>query len=191
MKQIDINVTIREDIGNSKLRQARKEGLVPAVIYGPNVHKAIYLKRLDIEKVVYSPETYLVNVKVEEETYPSIIREVQYHPVHDYITHVDFYAVPMDVPVTVELPIKLVGLAEGVKVGGKLVQLVRRIKVKGLIKDLPSAVEVDVTHLKLGKSILVRDLPQENLPYKIRVADTVALAKIEIPRALRVGQRQG
>ena len=190
MKQVELNATIREDVGNAKVRKSRAQGLVPGVVYGPKVHKFIYVKRIDLEKVVYTPETYLVNLNVDGETYQTVIREVQYHPVHDYIMHVDFYAVPTDVPVTVELPIKLVGLAEGVKRGGKLVPLIRRMKVKGLIKDLPSAVEIDVTHLGLGKSILVRDLPKDKYPFVIRMSDTVAIAKIEIPRALRVKQQQ-
>ena len=188
MKKITLNATTRTEKGGRTAKRAHREGKVPAIMYGPQVHKYLYLKRLDIERIVFSPETYLIALSVEgeEKTYSTIIREIQYHPIHDYVIHVDFYAVPMDVPVTVELPVKLVGLAEGVKKGGKLVPLVRRIRVKGLINDLPSAVEVDVTPLKLGKSILVRDLPPQN--FRIRMAPTVALARIEIPRALRVQQ---
>ncbi len=189
MKNITLHTTLRTEKGASALNRARREGKIPAVVYGKDVHKLLYLNRLETEKVVFSPETYLVQLDVEGEKINTIIREVQYHPVHDYITHVDFYAVPSDVPVTVNLPIKLVGLAEGVKVGGKLVQLVRTVKVKGLIKDLPSAVEVDVTSLKLGKSFLVKDLAAD-LPFRVRMSPTVALAKVEIPRALRVGMKR-
>ncbi len=190
MKDITLKATVRTEKGASAANKARREGRIPAVVYGPNVHKLLYLDRLETEKVVYSPETYLVKLDLDGEIIDTVIREVQYHPVHDFIIHVDFYAVPSDVPVTVNLPIKLTGLAEGVKVGGKLVQLVRTVRVKGLIKDLPSAVEVDVTSLKLGKSFLVKDLPAD-LPFRVRMSPTVALAKVEIPRALRVGMKKG
>ena len=188
MQEVHIQAQERKEQGRSAAQRARRQGFVPGVLYGKKVHKLLYVRRHDLNKIVYTLETYLVNVELNGETFQCVIREVQYHPVHDYIIHVDFYCVPKGEPVTVELPVKLVGVAPGVLAGGRLVQQIRKMRVKGLIKDLPSTVEVDVSNLQLGKALLVRDLPP--YPFRVRMAPTVAIARIEIPRALRVQREQ-
>lgn len=187
MKRVTLQAEKRTEFGHSHAQQALRNGKVPGVLYGPSVHEFLYVKRHDLEKIVYTTETFLVQLNLEGKVYDTIIREVQYHPVHDYIRHVDFYAVPKDRKVTVELPLVLTGNSIGVQKGGRLGQLIRKIRVRGFIEELPSHVEVDISHLDLGQAMLIRDLP--DFPFDIRMEPSIAIARIEIPRALRVEQQ--
>jgi len=93
----------------------------------------------------------------------AVLKEVQFHPVKDQVLHIDFLHVFEDVPVVVEIPVRLKGLAAGVKSGGKLTLDLRKLKARALYKHLPEALEIDVTKLKLGKSIQVAELDFKNV----------------------------
>jgi len=186
MKRVELKAEKRNEFGRSHVRRAIREGKVPGVLYGPSLHEFLYVKRHDLEKIVYTSETFLVQLHLDGRVYDTVIREVQYHPVHDYIRHVDFYAVPADRKVTVELPLVVKGNAIGAQKGGRLIQLVRKVRVRGLLSDLPSHIEVNVSNLDLGQTLYIRDLPEA--PFDIRMEPSTALVRIEIPRSLRVGQ---
>ncbi len=178
MKSIDLKVYRREEKGKSAARKLRKEGKVPCVIYGNGgvIHGYVYEREL--KDLIYTPEVFLINIDLEGEKLQAIVKDTQFHPVTDRILHVDFMQVVEDKPVRVYMPVKLVGFAKGVQAGGQLYQLMRYIKVKGLVKDIPDHLEIDVTDLGLGKSLKISDLHFDNLEILEPASAVVALVKL-------------
>lgn len=176
----------RESTGSAEARRLRRAGQVPCAIYGKGFSLPFSLSQTEAHKIVFTPHVYLFELALDGHTYSAILREYQLHPVHDYVMHLDFLACGLEDEVTVALPVKLVGIAEGVQMGGKLVPLSRRLKVKGRLKDLPSVVEIDVSSLKLGKTLTVGKVSLPGLTI-VDSPDT-GIARIEVPRALRAQQ---
>lgn len=180
MKTIELAATLRADAGKKFSKKIRKDEAVPAVIYGGQSNIMITVNAKELAKVICSPNVYVVNIVVEGKTHSTIVKDIQFHPVTDSILHVDFFEVDDTKKVTVSLPIACVGQAEGTKQGGKLIQVARKLRVNGVAKNLPEAIEVDVTPLGIGKSIMVGDLNFEN--FKIAESKSHVLVTIKATR---------
>lgn len=170
MKAITINGTKRAAIGKKATKAARREGLVPCNIYGLQkdengapVAVAFTISEKEAKKLIYTPHIYLIDLNLDGEDHKAILRETQFHPVKDNILHIDFLEVHAEKPIVIGVPVQTQGLAEGVRAGGRLVTLVRKINVKALYQNVPEKLVIDVTKLQLGKSIKVGDLSFENL----------------------------
>ncbi len=183
MKTIDLQVHKRETTGKREAKDLRKNEMVPGVIYDNSKAIHITASRLDLRKVIYSPDTYIVNLNLDGETYATVVRDADYHPLTDIVQHVEFLRVTKEKPVAVSLPIKFVGTAAGVAKGGKLAIKLRSLKIKGIAFDLPDKIQVNVSKLELGESIKVQDAEQEGI--KILTSPSAAIATVVIPRALR------
>jgi large subunit ribosomal protein L25 len=183
MKTFDLKGTVRTDLGKKATKAERVLDKVPCVLYGgaENVHFTTTIG--EIRKMIYSPEVFVVNLDIDGKKTKSIMKALQFHPVSDKVLHIDFLEVTEDRPVVVELPVKLEGLAEGVKAGGKLALEMRKLKVKGLYTQIPENVIVDVTELGLGKSIQVANVAVENL--EILNAKNAVVAQVKLTRAAR------
>lgn len=170
MKEISINGTSRADMGKKASKIARKEGLIPCVIYGekkgenglPEAQHFVVSER-ELNKVIYSPDIYLVRINLDGTERTAVIREMQFHPVKDNVLHVDFYEVVPGKQIVMAVPISARGLAEGVRAGGKLIGMVRKLKVKATYDAIPEKLYIDVAHLGLGKSIKAGELSFEGL----------------------------
>ncbi len=163
MKTTNLKAEIRKTKTKGELNQLRKSRFVPGNICGDNVNLQIKIDERHLSKVLYTPDTYLINVEVEEKSYPAIIKEVQFHKVTDKPIHVDFQIVQENKPIKVSLPVKTKGQAEGVKMGGKLSISLRKVNVKGLAKDIPDELELDITNLGVGKTITCGDVQIPNV----------------------------
>ena len=117
----------------------------------------------DLRKLVYTPHIYVINLDIDGEHHTAILKELQFHPVTDALLHVDFYEVNDTKPITIGIPVKLVGLAQGVRDGGRMNLSIRKINVTAPYQQIPEHLDVDVTSLKLGKSIKVGQLSFEGL----------------------------
>lgn len=155
MKTAQLSGSLRTNVGKKDAAATRNAGLVPCVLYGQGEQTHFAVKRNDIEKIVFSPEVYQVELDVEGKKAKAIIRELQQHPVKDTIQHVDFLELSDSKPVKVGLPVRLTGSSKGVMAGGKLMQVFRRLNCVGLPQDLPEAITLDISKLKIGKSIRV------------------------------------
>jgi len=158
MKTTSLKAEKRDTKTKGDLNQLRKSGFVPGNVYDENTHLSIKIDERDLKKILYTPDTYVINLEVDGQTYPTILKEAQFHKVTDRPIHVDFQIVNENKPVTVTLPVITKGQAEGVKAGGKLQISMRRVKVKGLVKDIPDALEIDITNLGVGKTIVCGDI---------------------------------
>ena len=170
MKQISINGTARTELGKKAAKAIRNSGNVPCVLYGEKkdangqpeaIHFTVSEK--EINKLIYTPHIYLVDINIDGEDHKGILKEVQFHPVKDNVLHVDFLEVNAEKHIVMGVPIAPQGLAEGVRAGGRLITMVRKLNVKALYSAIPEKLNIDVTALQLGKSIKVGDLHFENL----------------------------
>jgi large subunit ribosomal protein L25 len=191
MKTVEIIGFKRANLGKSSSKESRDNGHVPAVMYGGKEQVHFEVPTILFKDIVYTPNAHLVDLNIEGSKHLCILQEVQFHPVNDMIIHADFMEVSDKKPVKMEVPLRLIGTAEGVLAGGKLVQKLRKIKVRALPKDLPDFVELEVSGLALGKSIRVGDIKSGS--FDILNSKSVTVATIEIPRALKgkTGEAEG
>lgn len=184
MKTTQISASVRTELGKRGTKDLRNAENVPAVIYHEGNASHIYISYLDARKVLYTAETFIVNITMEDGSkLDAIVRESQYHPVTDKIQHIDFVRVMSDKVIDVSLPLELSGTPEGVTKGGKLLTKLRRIKVRGIPSQLPDKVVVDVRGLDLGATIKISDVKFDNIT--VITAASSAIASVEIPRSLR------
>ena len=164
MQQITINGKGRVLGKKSDVKHLRKEGNVPCVLYGAGVENVIFsVTAKDLKLITHTPNSFSIDLVIDGTSYLAVFRAIQYHPISDEALHVDFLAVTEDKPVVIAVPVKVEGHSEGVKQGGKLVPGARKLKVSGLIKDLPDTLSVDITNLTIGKQINAGDLNFENI----------------------------
>lgn len=161
MKTAQLSGSLRVNVGKKDATALRNAGRVPCVLYGTGEQTHFHVKLNDIEKIVLSPEVYQVHLDVEGKKARGIIREIQQHPVTDRIRHVDFLEITDTKPVTVGLPVRLTGSSRGVLAGGRLMQVFRSLRSTGLVQDLPDAITLDISKLRIGHSIRVKaiDIP--------------------------------
>ncbi len=178
MKSFKLEGALREEVGKKSTKKIRKEGKVPCVLYGgeKNIHFESSVK--NFRHLIYTPNVYLVDIKVNDKNHKAIMQDIQFHPVSDDILHIDFLEISEDKNVTIDIPVILEGLAVGVKEGGNLYLLNRRLKIKGLAKDLPDTLNINVENLELGKSIKVLDLKFDNLEILTPKNSVVASVKL-------------
>lgn len=183
MKSIEIKGALRNATGKKDSKNLRKEDKTPCVLYGgkENVHFSV--EKLSLKKLVYTPNVYLVNLDIDGNKHTAILKELQFNPTTDEVSHIDFLETFDDKPVEISIPVELKGLAAGVKAGGKLQTLNRKLKVRALPKYLPDTLEIDVTKLALGKSIKVGDVSFENIEL-LNVKNTV-IAAVKLTRAAK------
>ncbi|MDR1153899.1 MAG: 50S ribosomal protein L25/general stress protein Ctc [Bacteroidales bacterium] len=153
MESIALKASLRKEIGKKSSKAIRAQEGIPCVLYGGEENVNFFATESDFRHLIFTPSVYIVNIDVDGKSHNAIIKDLQFHPVTDKLLHADFYEISDSKPITVEIPVKLTGSSMGVREGGRLVMECRKIKVKGLSKDIPAEIEVDVTELGIGKSI--------------------------------------
>jgi len=187
MKEVSLKGQSRTATGKKASKLDRKAGLVPCNLYGENtvdgkpVATAFVVPAADLRKVVYTPNIYVVNIELDGTIHKCVMKELQFHPVSDALLHIDFYEVSENKPIVIGIPVKLTGLAQGVRDGGRLNLSIRKINVKAPYTAIPDILEVDVTKLGLGKSIKVGELSFEGL--EIVTSKEVIVCSVKMTRA--------
>lgn len=190
MKEINVSGQKREDLGKKASKHLRKEGLVPCNLYGEQkedgkpVALAFAAPMSELRKIVYTPHIYVINLNIDGEHHTAILKELQFHPVTDALLHVDFYAVNDQKPITIGIPVKLVGLAQGVRDGGRMNLSVRKINVTAPYQQIPEHLDIDVTKLRIGKSIKVGQLSFDGLT--MATSKDVVVCSIKMTRSATV-----
>ncbi len=186
MQSVTIQGTLRSPNGTSGAKKIRKEGMVPCVMYSDG-EDALHFTAdpKEINQLIYTDEFRKATVSVDGQEYECILKNAQFDPVTDRLLHVDFQKLVAGTKLTVSVPVRLTGFAEGVQAGGRLDLKIRKLRIKALPKDLVDHIELDVTHLTLGKSIKVREIELDNI--EIMNAGGSPVAQVTIPRALRGG----
>lgn len=186
MEVFELKGEVRSNLGKKATKALRVAGKVPCVLYGGEANVHFSTSERDLRKLIYTPTVYLVKLVLDGKPYDAVMREIQFHPVSERVLHIDFYQIAEDKPVTMEVPVKTQGFAEGVQAGGKLVQVSRKLKVKALPKDMPAEVVINVEKLGVGKSIKVKDVDLPNV--EIMNAKSVVIVQVKLTRAARAAQ---
>ena len=189
MKEITLNAQVRTDLGKKASRDLRRNGGVPCVVYGVDKDEngapksqSLTVSQKELAKVLYTPNVYIINLNIEGNVQKVILKDLQCDYVTDAPVHVDFYQIT-DAPIVMEIPVKLNGLAEGVRAGGKLALNVRKLKVRAPYTQMPDTLDIDVTSLGLGKSMKVAALSFEGL--EIVTSKEVVVCAVRMTRAAR------
>ncbi|MDP4184549.1 MAG: 50S ribosomal protein L25/general stress protein Ctc [Bacteroidota bacterium] len=165
MNVIEVNGSLRTVLGKKEAKSLRKEEKVPCVIYGGEAPVHISVAQAELRKLIFTPNIYIVNLKIDGKEYKSIMQDVQFDPVSDAVTHIDFLQISEDKAVKIEVPVKVKGFSKGVKAGGKLKQDLRKLRIKALPAFLPDFVEINVENLEIGQAIKVGELIRENIEF--------------------------
>jgi large subunit ribosomal protein L25 len=181
MKTIEIKGSFRSELGKKSSKEIRKAGSVPCVIYGKEKNIHFHAPELSFKNLIYTHEAHLVNLNLDNKLYKVVLKDIQFHPVSDKILHIDFIEIFDDKPVVISVPVTVHGDSVGVIAGGKLSIKRRTLKVKGLPKDLPEFVPVDITDLKIHDGVKVGDLKMDNIEFldmKKSMVLTIATSRV-------------
>ena len=183
MKTLEIKAQKRTDFGKKGTKAVRRDERVPCVIYGAGESTPFSIDVKDLQQLIYTPNSYIINFDIEGQKETGVMREVQFHPVREEVLHIDFYKVSPGKPVAVDVPVRLEGNSEGVKLGGKLMLSKRKLRIQGEMNKLPDEIVVDVTELGLGKTVFVGDLQSDD--YLFLTPPTTAVCAVKMTRAAR------
>jgi large subunit ribosomal protein L25 len=183
MKKFEIKGTARQALGKKDTRTLRAQDLVPCVLYGGEAPVHFYAPEGDFRKIVYTPKVYQAELNIDGKIYAAFMQELQFHPVTDKLLHVDFLQISDKKAVKIDLPVRLDGYAKGIQQGGRLKANLRNLKVKGIFKNLPDEIQIDVTELGIGESIRVGDIQTEG--FEIMNNKSVPVATVVVTRAAR------
>ena len=175
MKSVSISGSLRENVGKKDAKNQRKNGLVPCVLYGGDKQLPLLVEEKSFKDLIYTPEVRYVELDLEGQNYKAIVQEAQFHPVTEKLLHVDFLEVIQGKPITIDIPLHITGNSLGVMRGGKLSKRVRKLKVKGLLDDIPENITVDISNLDILDTVKIEDIQLKNIsiidiPSKVVVA---------------------
>ena len=183
MKKFEIKGTARQALGKKDTRTLRAQDLVPCVLYGGEAPVHFYAPEGDFRKIVYTPNVYQAELDIDGKKYDAFMQELQFHPVTDKLLHIDFLQLSDKKAVKIDLPVKLEGYAKGIQQGGRLKANLRTLKVKGVFKNLPDEIVIDVTNLGISESIRVSDLTVNG--FEIMNNKSVPVCTVVVTRAAR------
>ena len=158
MKTVQLSGSARTNVGKVDAKELRAKGHVPCVIYGGNEQIHFHADERAFKPVIYTPNAHIVEINLDGKVYKTVLQEAQYHRINDKLIHADFLQIVDGKPVTVNIPVKLVGQSEGVKKGGKLVLKLRKLKARGIAQELPDSIDLNIDKLDIGNSISVGDI---------------------------------
>ena len=176
-----LNVDIRKEHGTSAARRTRLQNKVPAVVY----HSGIEATPLSVDKISLNKALrtgqMIFEVNVEDKNQFVLVKEIQYHPVTDEIIHIDFQKVKEDEKISLEVAIRSTGEAQGVKLGGLLVQMLNSVTVKCRPAEIPEFLEIDVTDMEINTNLFVKDI---TLPSDVEMitAQDIAVVSVQEPK---------
>jgi large subunit ribosomal protein L25 len=181
MKQVSLSGSPRENVGRKGAEELRRNGRIPGVIYGGGTQVPFSVLRNDWDKIIARPDTLQLNVEVAGKTYATIIQEMQQNPVTDLVTHIDLLELIPGKVVRTTLPVRTVGVSEGVRSGGKLLINYRKVRISGKPEAIPDEIQVDISAMKIGDMIRVRDIKLDGC--KVLEAEASAIVSVQVTRA--------
>ncbi|MFN5629844.1 MAG: 50S ribosomal protein L25/general stress protein Ctc [Bacteroidota bacterium] len=181
MKVFNLSGSSRANVGKKDAAHLRAQDLVPCVVYGGASQVFFSVKYNDLRHLIYTPEVYTVNISVDGKEYNTIMQEIQFNGVSDKIMHIDFMELDNNKPIVIDIPVKLIGTAAGVRTGGKLVSNVRKLKVRAFVKDLPDYISVNVEPLEIGGVVKVSQMKIDGVTFLD--APNVVIAAVRMTRA--------
>jgi large subunit ribosomal protein L25 len=180
MKSITIKGSQRESVGKKATKALRNAGMVPCVIYGGKEPISFTAEEIAFKNLVYTPDVHTVVINIGGTKFSAILQDIQFHPVTDRILHVDFYQIFEDKEVMMEIPVRTSGNARGVRNGGTLRIVTRKLRVKALPENLPDFIEADITEMKIGAKMYTKSIETDS--YKIMHPENTVICQIRTSR---------
>ncbi|MCL2168002.1 MAG: 50S ribosomal protein L25 [Lentimicrobiaceae bacterium] len=165
MKSVSISGSLRENVGKKDAKAQRAKGYIPCVVYGGKEQLQFVVEEEQFHHLLFTPEVKYVELEVGDKKFEAIVQATQWHPITDHLLHVDFLEVVEGKQITIGLPVKITGTSPGVLRGGKLVKKLRKITVKGLLKDIPEEITVDISNLEINDMIKVGELSLPHITF--------------------------
>ncbi len=182
MKHVSLKGIARTTGKKADVKSVRRQGLVPCNIYGQGIENISFsVDAKELALITNTPYSHIIDLEIEGQKHFAILHELQWHPITDAAMHVDFLKVAQDKPIAIDVPVSVTGHAEGVKLGGKLSVSVRKLRVSGLMDNLPDKIDIDVTSLSLGKQISAGDLHFDG--YQIISPKSTLVCSVKATRA--------
>ncbi|MFI5264221.1 MAG: 50S ribosomal protein L25 [Candidatus Kapaibacterium sp.] len=184
MADIVLKAEARTKIGGSTAKELRRNGRVPGVLYGHGEASIpFHVKALDLRPLIYTQETHIVNLNLDGKLTRSILREVQFDPISDHVRHIDLIILHAGEKVKLDVPVSLTGTAAGVKDGGIIDFVMHKLTINVLPDQIPQHIEVDISSLKIGHGIHVKDLPA-NEGYSILADENAVIVACVAPKVV-------
>ncbi len=208
MKTFQLAAEPRTALGKKAAKALREENKIPVVLNGGEIFDLPYTGTLKegekiveigngkglittdlavtqdaVRKLVYTPDIFAIELDVNGSKRMAVLKDIQFHPVKDTILHIDLLEVNDKKPVTIEVPVKIEGHAEGVKAGGKLTLSMKKLRVKAIYTEIPERMIINVDHLGLGKTIQIADLHFDGL--ELMNAKNAVVCAVQLTRAAR------
>lgn len=180
MKSITINGSKREVVGKKATAALRNAGMVPCVVYGGDEPIHFQSPELSFNKLVYTPDVHTVVIELDGVKVNAILQDIQFHPVTDRILHIDFYQIFDDKEVMMEIPVRVSGNSRGVKNGGVLRIVTRKLRVKAIPKNLPDFINADITEMKIGAKMYITAVKEDT--FSILHTDNTVICQIRTSR---------
>lgn len=178
MKNVELIGTKRETKGTTGAKEVRRNKQVPCVLYGGEDVVHFSVEERALSKIVHSPEAHSVQLNIDGVKRMALLHDKQFQPVTDAVIHADFLETIANRDARLSMTVRLKGQSAGVRMGGKLNQTLRKLRVKGLPEALPELIELDITKLELGDSICVRDLNFPGITILEKPSDVVVSVKM-------------
>jgi large subunit ribosomal protein L25 len=182
MKTVKLSGSLRANVGRADAKQLREQGKIPCVIYGGKEQIHFSADEKSFKNIIYTPDVCQVEVELNGKSYRTILQEAQYHRLTDRLIHADFLEIIDGKPVTMNIPVKTVGTAEGVRAGGKLTVKLRNLKARGLANKLPDTIDINIEKLAIGKSVTVGEINIEGV--ELLNAKNVSVVSVNTTRAV-------
>ena len=182
MKKVSISGSLRENVGKKDAKMNRNKGLVPCVLYGGKEQVHFAVEEKSFKKLIFTPNSYLVNLNINGKEYDATLQDAQYHPVTDSLLHVDFMELIPGKPIIISVPVAFEGTAVGVFKGGRLIKKFRKLKVKALAEHLPDEIKINIEKLDINDSIKISDITLENI--ELLEPPTSIVVGVRVTRAI-------
>ena len=182
MKKVSLSGSRRENVGRKDAKMLRKNGRIPAVMYGGKEQIHFSLEEKAFDKTLETPESFIYEIDIDGEKHRGVIYEIQFHPVTDRVLHVDFRQANEGEKVRAEIPFRLKGVAPGVTEGGRLYQKTRKLTIEGVVDKMPEYIDIDISNMKIGDKLHVRDLQLDD--FKILTSPSTLVLAIVAPRKM-------
>lgn len=177
MKRVSMSGSLRENVGKKDAKAQRKAGNVICVMYGGEEQISFTLPEKKFDKIIFTPEVFVIDLEIGDKKYIALLQDVQYHPVSDRVLHADFLQVTEDKEISVAIPVRLTGTSVGVMNGGRQTLNMRKVNLKGLINNIPEEVSIDVSPLKIGDSVQINTLTIKGVSFLDKPSNVVVNVK--------------
>ncbi len=182
MKTVTLKAEVRKSTGSKTAKELRKSGMVPCELYGPNGNQHLAVNEIELNKLIYTPEVYFFELDVDGKKVKTVLKAAQFNPINDKTEHIDFVEVTDGKAIKTVLPVRLEGTSIGVMNGGRLRHVLKKIRIQALPSKIPDGITVDISDLKIGKSVKVQDLNIDGV--KILEAGNAVVVAVRTARNL-------